>query len=107
MNKIMEYMAFGKPVVAFDLSENRYSAREAALYASPNDVEEMTNLVLKLLENQAMRKQMGEFGFERARKYLNWENSIPNLTAAYVKVAGKQQVPTTVPEATHSISQQH
>ena len=35
MNKTMEYMAFGLPVVAFDLLETRVSADEAAVYADP------------------------------------------------------------------------
>jgi len=33
MNKAMEYMALGKPVVAFDLKETRISCGDAALYA--------------------------------------------------------------------------
>ena len=33
MNKIMEYMALGKPIVQFDLTEGRFSAQEASLYA--------------------------------------------------------------------------
>jgi glycosyltransferase involved in cell wall biosynthesis len=33
MNKIMEYMALGKPIVQFDLTEGRVSAQEASLYA--------------------------------------------------------------------------
>jgi len=36
MNKIMEYMYFGLPIVAFDLRETRFSAQEAALYAPAN-----------------------------------------------------------------------
>src|SRR5579884_3283947 len=40
MIKTMEYMTMGKPVVAFDLLETRYSAQEAALYAKPNVVED-------------------------------------------------------------------
>src|SRR5690606_4400688 len=35
MNKTMEYMAFGLPVVAFDLHETRVSAGDAARYARP------------------------------------------------------------------------
>jgi glycosyltransferase involved in cell wall biosynthesis len=35
MNKIMEYMYFGLPVVAFDLAEARVSAQDAAAYAEP------------------------------------------------------------------------
>ena len=37
MNKIMEYMAFGKPIVQFDVVEGRRSAMDASLYAKPND----------------------------------------------------------------------
>ena len=36
MNKIMEYMFFGLPVVAYDLTEHRVSAGPAALFADPN-----------------------------------------------------------------------
>ncbi|HWA36757.1 MAG TPA: glycosyltransferase family 4 protein, partial [Burkholderiales bacterium] len=36
MNKIMEYMALGKPIVQFDLTEGRFSAQEASLYARKN-----------------------------------------------------------------------
>ena len=37
MNKIMEYMALGKPIVQFDLTEGRVSAQDASLYAQRND----------------------------------------------------------------------
>ena len=48
MNKTMEYMAFGLPVVAFDLRETRISACDAAVYATPNDVEEMATVAGRL-----------------------------------------------------------
>ncbi|MEZ7991546.1 MAG: glycosyltransferase family 4 protein, partial [Halioglobus sp.] len=40
MNKIMEYMALAKPIVQFDLSEGRFSAQEASLYARRNDTKD-------------------------------------------------------------------
>ena len=48
MNKTMEYMAFELPVVAFDLRETRISASDAAVYATPNDVEEMAQVAGRL-----------------------------------------------------------
>ena len=36
MNKVIEYMYFGLPVVAFDLHETRVSAAEAGVYAEAN-----------------------------------------------------------------------
>jgi glycosyltransferase involved in cell wall biosynthesis len=92
MNKIMEYMAFAKPIVAFDLKENRFSAQEAAVYATPNDVYEMAALIAALLDNECAREQMGTFGLERVQKYLSWEHSTPHLLAAYQHVlSGKQR----------------
>ena len=37
MNKVMEYMAMGKPIVSFELREARVSAGDAAVYAPAND----------------------------------------------------------------------
>src|SRR5438034_9792725 len=45
MIKTMEYMAMGKPVVAFDLAETRLSAQEAALYAVPNHIEDFADKI--------------------------------------------------------------
>ena len=39
MNKILEYMAVGLPIVSFDLREARVSAGDAARYASCNDTD--------------------------------------------------------------------
>jgi glycosyltransferase involved in cell wall biosynthesis len=33
--KIMEYMAYAKPIVAFDLKETRFSVGDAAIYVRP------------------------------------------------------------------------
>src|SRR5258706_3486367 len=41
MNKIMEYMALGKPIVQFDLTEGRFSAQQASLYARRNDPDDL------------------------------------------------------------------
>ncbi len=41
MNKILEYMALGKPIVQFDLTEGRHSAEGASLYARPNDAADL------------------------------------------------------------------
>jgi glycosyltransferase involved in cell wall biosynthesis len=88
MNKIMEYMAFGKPIVAFNLCENRYSAQEAAEYATPNNIKEFALLIANLLDDPAKRHKMGNFGYERARKVLAWEYSKLHLLTAYQKAMG-------------------
>lgn len=83
MVKLMEYMALGKPTVAFDLVETRVSAQEAALYVPPNDEQEFARQVVWLLDNPDECKRMGEFGRCRVAKALAWEHSIPQLLRAY------------------------
>jgi glycosyltransferase involved in cell wall biosynthesis len=72
MNKTMEYMAFGLPVVAFDLRETRVSAADAALYATPNDVDELTRLVVELISDEPKRMSMGAAGRTRVEQELAW-----------------------------------
>jgi glycosyltransferase involved in cell wall biosynthesis len=83
MNKIMEYMAFGKPLVQFDLDEGRYSAQEASLYAAPGDLDAFAQRIMDLAADPGRRERMGRFGRERVEKVLNWSVETPNLLAAY------------------------
>jgi glycosyltransferase involved in cell wall biosynthesis len=86
MNKILEYMFFGCPIVAFDLKENRFSAQTSAIYVTPNIEHEMADAIEKLLADENQRRFMGEQGKKRVRTKLLWENSVPNLLAAYEHV---------------------
>ncbi len=83
MIKTMEYMAMGMPVVAFDLSETRYSAHEAALYAMPNIVEDFADKIEILLDDAALRCTMGAIGRKRIEEKLSWEHSKKELLLAY------------------------
>jgi glycosyltransferase involved in cell wall biosynthesis len=83
MNKIMEYMFFGLPIVAYDLTEARVSAGGAALFTEPNDERALAAGIAELLDDPARRREMGQGGRERVRKELAWEHSAPVLLAAY------------------------
>ncbi|HVB75213.1 MAG TPA: glycosyltransferase family 4 protein [Ktedonobacteraceae bacterium] len=83
MIKAMEYMAMGLPIVSFDLKETHFSARQSALYAKPNEVEDFANAIETLLENETLRKSMAEYGQKRIADVLSWEHSRKNLLAAY------------------------
>jgi len=83
MNKLMEYMALGKPTVAFDLTETRYSAQQAALYVTPNNVAEFAERTCWLFDNPGARATMGEFGRRRVAESLAWEYSAKELVRAY------------------------
>lgn len=83
MIKTMEYMAMGLPIVAFDLPETRFTAQDAALYATPNLIEDFTEKIEKLLNNDELRCQMGTIGRKRIEEELGWEHSEKNLLSAY------------------------
>jgi glycosyltransferase involved in cell wall biosynthesis len=83
MNKIMEYMALGKPIVQFDLTEGRVSAGDASLYARANDPADMAAKIIELVDNPALRAEMGAAGRTRVVEELSWEHEAPKLLAAY------------------------
>src|SRR6202008_967333 len=70
MTKMMVYMALGKPIVAFDLPEHRFTAQEAALYVTPNDELEFARALVELMDDAERRKAMGSFGRQRAESTL-------------------------------------
>lgn len=83
MNKVMEYMALGKPMVQFDLTEGRFSAQEASLYARRNDAPDLAMKIAELLDDPARRAAMGALGRRRVENELEWRFEVPKLLAAY------------------------
>lgn len=83
MNKIMEYMALGKPIVQFDVKEGRFSAQEASLYVKPNDPVEFGDQILELIDDPQRRARMAEFGRKRVEEVLAWEHEQSKLLHAY------------------------
>jgi glycosyltransferase involved in cell wall biosynthesis len=93
MNKIMEYMALGKPIVQFDLAEGRFSAREASLYARRNDPEDLAARIVELIDDPARRAAMGAFGRQRIENELEWRYEAPKLLAAYDSLGAMHGAP--------------
>ncbi len=83
MNKILQYMAYGRPVVLYDLTEGRRSAGDAALYARPNEPKDFAEQIMKLLDSEPLRRQLGESGRRRIEESLNWEIEKKALLEAY------------------------
>ncbi len=83
MTKMMEYMALAKPIVAFDLPEHRFTARDAAIYVRPNDELEFARAIAQLMDDPERRRQMGEGGRRRIESELTWEYSATQLLRAY------------------------
>ena len=88
MNKILEYMAYGLPVVLYDLTEGRRSAADAALYAQRDDPEDFARKIVNLLDSENLRQQLGARGRRRIEESLNWAIEKRALLEAYSTALG-------------------
>jgi glycosyltransferase involved in cell wall biosynthesis len=83
MNKVLEYMACGRPIVAYDLREHRYSAGDGAVYAKPNDEADLARQTALLLDDPERRRRMGAYNRKRFLEQMAWEYSAGELLRAY------------------------
>lgn len=87
MCKLMDYMAVGKPSVAYDLREHRVTAGEASLYAEPNDVTDLACKMMSLVEDPRLRAKMGQIGQQRLQAGLAWPFQRQKLLSVYEELA--------------------
>jgi glycosyltransferase involved in cell wall biosynthesis len=93
----MEYMFFGLPIVCYDLTEHKVSARDAALYVAANSERALADGISTLLDDPDRRALMARYGAERVREKLAWQHSVPPLLAAYDAIFAPAR---TLPRAT-------
>ena len=93
MNKVVEYMAMGRPVVSFDLVETRVSAGDAAVYVAANDELDFAKAIDALLQDPERRRQMGESGRRKVEQELSWEASRRALVGFYEELLGADTSP--------------
>lgn len=91
MNKIVEYMAMGLPVVSFDLMESRTSAGDAAVYIPDDDPHAMGEAIIQLLNDPERRRKMGEIGRARVTESLAWDHSKRHLVEFYDRLLGAKR----------------
>jgi glycosyltransferase involved in cell wall biosynthesis len=83
MNKVVEYMAMGRPIVSFDLTEARVSAGDAAVYVRANDELAFAKATDALLSDPQRCRRMGALGRRRVEQELSWEVSRRALVRFY------------------------
>jgi glycosyltransferase involved in cell wall biosynthesis len=82
MTKIAEYLALGKPVVAYDLLETRRTSGDAALLVAPGNADAFADAISRLARDPALRAHLARSARERATA-LTWEHSERALCDAY------------------------
>jgi glycosyltransferase involved in cell wall biosynthesis len=83
MIKIFEYMAYGLPVVLYDLIEGRRSAGDAAVYPRKNDTIDFGDQIATLLDSPSLRRRLGAMGRTRVVDSLNWDFQKQTFLEAY------------------------
>lgn len=91
MNKVVEYMALGRPIVQFDTREGRVSAGSSSLYAAANDPASLADEICRLLDDSELQAEMGARGRERFNQELSWARQVPELLAAYARALAKSR----------------
>ncbi len=86
MNKLMEYMALGKPSIAYDMPESRYSGGDAVVYLQDRTPEALAAAIAKLADDPELRADLGRRGRERIENVLCWERQQAALLGVYQKL---------------------
>jgi glycosyltransferase involved in cell wall biosynthesis len=83
MNKLMEYMALGKPTIAYDMPETRCSAGHAAIYPEEHTPEALAAAIIRLSDDSDLRVELGRRARERIESSLCWEHQQASLLKVY------------------------
>jgi glycosyltransferase involved in cell wall biosynthesis len=94
MIKIAEYLALGKPVVAYDLLETRRTAADAALLAPPGNVAAFAEQIAELAQDADLRRRLSRDARKRAAE-LTWNHSERALLIAYRTITAEDEPSST------------
>lgn len=81
--KIVEYLAGGKAIVASDVGEVRRMVGGIGILTKPGDYHSLAAGILKLLNDEELRKKLGNYTRIRAEKKYNWTYTADSLLSAY------------------------
>jgi glycosyltransferase involved in cell wall biosynthesis len=86
MIKISEYLAAGRPTVAYRLRETEATGGDAVRYADCGDVRDFARAVADLVRDEELRRTASQRALERAPE-LVWERSAKRLERVYEELA--------------------
>jgi len=86
---LTEAMAAAKPVVATDVGGNPELVIDnvTGILVPPQNPDEMADALLKLLDNEKLRKSMGEAGRKRIKEKFSIENTVKEYEKLYFDLA--------------------
>ena len=88
-NKVLEAMACGTPVVASPQAVAALSARAGKELLVASRPDEMAEAILRLLEDPAYRRQIGDAGRRYVEREHHWDHAAARLEAIYASAQGE------------------
>jgi glycosyltransferase involved in cell wall biosynthesis len=79
---VLEAMACGAPVIASDKTAVPEVAGDAAVLVNPDDPEELSRAMLRVLEDSALRESLKAKGRERVKRFT-WQQAARRTLAVY------------------------
>ena len=93
MVKVVDYLAMGRGVVAFDLRETRAVAGDAVVVATPPTADGLARAVLGVMRDPEQSRRLGAAGSARVASIrLDWSRSASALVDGYERVLGRTPV---------------
>ena len=86
-NAILEYMALSKPVIAYDSGGTREVIKngENGFLIKNEDDEQISKIIIELIDNYKLRKKLGENGRKKIEEYFN----IQKMGKEYMNIYNK------------------
>jgi glycosyltransferase involved in cell wall biosynthesis len=81
----LEAMACGTPVITSDTSSLPEVVGDAALLVDPHDIDALANAIILLLENEQLREQLRQKGYQQVKNFT-WRSSSRKMLDIYQKL---------------------
>jgi glycosyltransferase involved in cell wall biosynthesis len=83
MNKPMEYMELGKPIIAYGLKETMVTGGDVCQYMSGGGSRGLADKVNELASDAKLRATLGKVGRKRVEDVLSWPHQATDLLQIY------------------------
>jgi glycosyltransferase involved in cell wall biosynthesis len=81
--KVLNYMALGQPIVAYDTPVHREYLAEHGLYVPPGDIKGLAETIVRLSLNPELRRCLGQKLQQRAAQEYSWRRAGEQIGKLY------------------------